>query len=97
MYILKRIFSFSTNKSMSRNKSAEKIKLQNLQKYYTDKINYLTDFRGSKQLAILACRDAPTKLTNRNSNFCQRSFVKSCLKHYKNKFNEIDRELKKFN
>ena len=94
MFFLNTLFSPSRNKLSIRERQREKARLENLQKFYREKIRYLSGKRVSPQLAALACRDAPFKreLADRAK---LKSYGRQCLKHYQKKLTEVDRQLKK--
>ncbi len=72
-----------------------RIKLQVEKEYYESKINCLIDMDMPMKLVLLACWDAPVERENLSSKWGQQRFIKRCLKYYKKKLKEIEREEKK--
>ncbi len=72
-----------------------RIKLQVEKEYYESKINCLIDMNMPMKLVLLACWDAPVERENLTSKWGQQRFIKRCLKYYRKKLKEIEREEKK--
>ena len=76
-------------------KSNKRAQLQTYKLYYESKIACLTNPRLSPGLHILACKDAPVEPGNLESKWLRGRYIKKCLKYYKKKLNELEKELKK--
>jgi len=76
----------------------KKTGLSSLISYYNSKINFLSQRNLDPYLMALACRDAPLSRPSRDSSSLeQRKFLKNCLRYYRKKLQEKERELKKVN
>ncbi len=73
----------------------KRIKLQVQKEYYESKINCLMDMNLPIKLILLACWDAPVERENLSSKRGQQRFIKKCLRYYKKKLKEIQKEEKK--
>ncbi len=73
----------------------KRIKLQVQKEYYESKINCLMDMDMPIKLILLACWDAPVERENLTSKRGQQRFIKRCLKYYKKKLKEIQKEEKR--
>ncbi|NPA94433.1 MAG: hypothetical protein GXO58_03285 [Thermodesulfobacteria bacterium] len=73
----------------------KRIKLQVQKEYYESKISCLMDMNLPIKLILLACWDAPVERENLTSKKGQQKFIKQCLKYYKKKLKEIEKEEKK--
>jgi len=73
----------------------KRIKLQVEKDYYESKINCLMDMNLPIKLILLACWDAPVERENLTSKRGQQRFIKKCLKYYKKKLKEIQKEERK--
>ncbi len=78
--------------SLTRN---QRVKLQVEKEYYESKINCLIDMDMPMKLVLLACWDAPVERDNLSGRWGQQRFIKRCLKYYRNKLKEIEREEKR--
>ena len=78
--------------SLTRN---QRVKLQVEKEYYESKINCLIDMDMPMKLVLLACWDAPVERDNLSARWGQQRFIKRCLKYYRNKLKDIEREEKR--
>jgi len=88
--------SLLETKSSLREKQLEKCRLERLAAYYTNKIEYLSKSRRNVRLALLACRDAPVDYPKKTSKGAEQSYIRTCIRHYKKRLGEINKELKRF-
>jgi len=73
-----------------------KSRLEAKRRYYSEKINFLTNGRPSPRLALLACRDAPASLRPlTRASSPGKGFVRACAKYYRSQLKKIEAELKK--
>jgi hypothetical protein len=73
----------------------QRVKLQVEKEYYESKINCLIDMDMPMKLVLLACWDAPVERDNLSSKWGQQRFIKRCLKYYRVKLKEIEKEEKR--
>ncbi len=73
----------------------QRIKLQVEKEYYESKINCLIDMNMPMKLVLLACWDAPVERENLSSRWGQQRFIKKCLKYYRKKVRDIERQERK--
>ncbi|MBI5558612.1 MAG: hypothetical protein HY885_13350 [Deltaproteobacteria bacterium] len=76
-------------------KSTKLARLQTYKLYYESKIACLSNNRLSPALHLLACKDAPVERGNIESSWQRGRYIKKCLRFYKKKLNELEKELKK--
>ncbi|RJX36144.1 MAG: hypothetical protein C4531_00595 [Desulfurivibrio sp.] len=76
-------------------KSRELARIQTYKLYYESKIACLSNKRLSPALHLLACKDAPVERTNLDSTWQRGRYISKCLRYYKKKLNELEKELKK--
>ena len=93
MFSLNNLFSYATKLSF-KDFQIKKTRLERLQHYYKDKIDYLSSPKTPPSLATLVCRDVPANLTKGIRESGQ-SHIKICVKYYKKRLLEVGRELKK--
>ncbi len=70
---------------------------QTMLDYYTNKIAYLSKKGHHLHLLKMVCRDTPFRLKKDMSAYDIKIFIKGCIRHYKNKLRDAERELKKLN
>ncbi len=75
--------------------SAIRAKAQTYRLYYESKVKCLENKRLSPALHLLACKDAPFEPGSLDSNWQRNRYIKKCLRFYKKKLNELNKELKK--
>ena len=73
----------------------QRIKLQVEKEYYESKINCLIDMNMPMKLVLLACWDAPVERDNLSTKWGQQRFIKKCLKYYRKKVKDIERQERK--
>ncbi len=73
----------------------QRIKLQVEKEYYESKINCLIDMNMPMKLVLLACWDAPVERDNLSTKWGQQRFIKKCLKYYRKKVRDIERQERK--
>ena len=78
-----------------RQRQQEKVRLERLSVYYIDKIDYLSGGRLNSRLAVYACRDAQVECRKTMSKGAEQSYVQNCIRYYKKKLRNINKELKK--
>ncbi|MCB2183659.1 MAG: hypothetical protein KQH63_16610 [Desulfobulbaceae bacterium] len=76
-------------------KGNKRAQLQTYKLYYESKIACLSNTRLSPALHLLACKDAPIEPGNLDSSWQRGRYIKKCLKFYKKKLKEFDKELNK--
>jgi len=76
-------------------KSRELARIQTYKLYYESKIACLSNKRLSPALHILACKDAPVDRGDIDSTWQRGRYIRKCLRYYKKKLNELEKELKK--
>ena len=95
MFFLNSFFLNPTKNIPPRQRAKEKIRLQNLYNFYSEKIKHLTQKKINTRVALLVCRDSPVKKLAQNTPSETSSYIKNCVSHYKKKLREIAYELKK--
>jgi len=70
-------------------------RIQTYKLYYESKIACLNNRNLSPALHLLACKDAPIERGSLESGWQRSLYVKRCLRYYKKKLREIEKELKK--
>ncbi len=73
---------------------SRKVKRQAIKDYYEQKIESLLNMNLSPRLVVLACWDAPVERHNLASKKGREKFIKKCLKYYKRRIKELEREEK---
>jgi hypothetical protein len=76
-------------------KSRQLARIQTYKLYYESKIACLSNSNLSPALHLLACKDAPIERGSLDSGWQRGRYVKKCLRYYKKKLHEIEKELKK--
>ena len=76
-------------------KSKELARIQTYKLYYESKIACLTNKRLSPALHLLACKDAPVDRGDLDSGWQRGRYIRKCLRYYKKKLSELEKELKK--
>jgi len=95
MLFLTNLFLPETKLSI-RERQQEKSRLERLSVYYANKIDYLSSRRLNNRLAVLACRDAQVDYKKFSGKGAEQSYIRTCLRYYKKKLRDIDKELKRF-
>lgn len=75
--------------------SAKRAKAHTYRLYYESKIKCLENTRLSPALHLLACKDAPFEAAGLDSSWQRNRYIKKCLRYYKKKLTELEKELKK--
>ncbi|MFH1217819.1 MAG: hypothetical protein V1706_15100 [Pseudomonadota bacterium] len=75
--------------------SRKRAQIQTYKLYYESKIACLSNTRLSPALHILACKDAPIAPGDLQSSWQRSRYIKKCLRYYKKKLNELEKEIKK--
>lgn len=75
--------------------SRKRAQLQTYKLYYESKVACLSNSRLSPALHILACKDAPVDPGDLQSSWQRSRYIKKCLKYYKKKLHELEKEIKK--
>ncbi len=75
--------------------SRKRAQIQTYKLYYESKIACLSNTRLSPALHILACKDAPIDPGDLQSSWQRSRYIKKCLRYYKKKLNELEKEIKK--
>ncbi len=73
-----------------------KLKRQALKDYYEKKIENLINMNLPPRLIMLACWDAPVERHNLSTKRGREKFIKKCLKYYRGRLKELEREEKGF-
>jgi hypothetical protein len=76
-------------------KSRNLARIQTYKLYYESKLACLSNKRLSPTLHRLACKDAPVERDNLDSSWQRGRYITRCLRYYKKKLNELEKELKK--
>jgi hypothetical protein len=73
----------------------KRIKIQVQKEYYESKIECLIGMNLPIKLVLLACWDSPVERENLDTSRGQQRFIKKCLKYYRKRLKEIEREEKR--
>ena len=95
MFFLSKLFALSDTSLNSKQKLKEKIRLQRLYKYYSGKLEYLSNKKISPQLALITCQDTPINRNSFTGKSGTMNYIKSCKSFYKNKLKEVNSSIKK--
>ena len=94
MFFFDKLFSTSTQGLSCKEIQVKKNHLQVLERYYRDKVDYLSNSKIPPSLAAIVCRDVPRKQL-RGTKKVGPGHIKSCLRYYKIRLSEVGRDLKK--
>ena len=76
-------------------RSANLARVQTYKLYYESKIACLTNKKLAPALHMLACKDAPIEPGSLEAGWQRTWYIHKCLKYYKKKLSETEKELKK--
>ncbi len=81
--------------TVTADRSAKLAQVQTYKLYYESKIVCLNNKKLAPALHLLACKDAPIEPGSLEPGWQRTWYIRRCLKYYKKKLSELERELKK--